>query len=199
MPRVSIQGDTESDESHLVKVDPGGMFEQFLEQAESRLGFRPAGVYLKGTRVMAVEDLEEDDKLTCCRVPRGAATPSPAAAPAAVPAAAPAASSAAAAAPAPELAGVLNVKVSSQDDDINLRLKLSTRLVKLYKAVADSKGLPGPKFDGRSNESLSFRLMFDGQRLNMTLTPGDYDMEDNDVIDYFVEATDGGKLWRGHA
>ena len=41
--------------------------------------------------------------------------------------------------------------------------------------------------------------MFDGQRLNMTLTPGDYDMEDNDVIDYFVEATDGGKLWRGHA
>ena len=68
MPRVSIQGDTESDESHLVKVDPGGMFEQFLEQAESRLGFRPAGVYLKGTRVMAVEDLEEDDKLTCCRV-----------------------------------------------------------------------------------------------------------------------------------
>ena len=198
MPRVSIQGDTESDESHLVKVDPGGMFEQFLEQAESRLGFRPAGVYLKDTRVLTVEDLEEDDKLTCCRVPRGAAaTP----APAAPPAAATAASSAAApsAAPAPELAGVLNVKVSSQDDDINLRLKLSTRLVKLYKAVADNKGLPGPKFDGRSNESLSFRLMFDGQRLNMTLTPADYDMEDNDVIDYFVEATGGGKLRRGHA
>jgi hypothetical protein len=113
----------ESDESHLVKVDPGGTFEQFLEQAEGRLGFRPAGVYLKGTRVLAVEDLEEDDQLTCCRVPRGAATPGPAAAPAAAAAASPAA------APAP-VPGVLNVKVSSQDDDINLRLKLSTRLVK---------------------------------------------------------------------
>jgi|TARA_B110001469_G_C9489878_1_gene245171 hypothetical protein len=192
MPRVSIQGEMESDESHLVKVDPGGTFEQFLEQAEGRLGFRPAGVYLKGTRVLAVEDLEEDDQLTCCRVPRGAATPGPAAAPAAAAAASPAA------APAP-VPGVLNVKVSSQDDDINLRLKLSTRLVKLYKAVADSKGLPGPKLDGASNESLSFRLMFDGQRLNMTLTPADYEMEDNDVIDYFVEATGGaGKLQRGH-
>jgi hypothetical protein len=59
--------------------------------------------------------------------------------------------------------------------------------------------LPGPKLDGASNESLSFRLVFDGQRLNMTLTPADYEMEDNDVIDYFVEATGGaGKLQRGH-
>ena len=32
------------------------------------------------------------------------------------------------------------------------------------------------------------------QRLNMTLTPADYDMEDNDVIDYFVEATGGGHV-----
>ena len=56
MPRVAVQGENESDESHLVKVDPGGTFEQFIEQAESRLGFRPAAVYLNGTRVMSVED-----------------------------------------------------------------------------------------------------------------------------------------------
>jgi hypothetical protein len=183
MPRVSIQGEMDSAESHLVKVDPGGTFEQFIEQAESRLGFRPAAVYLNGTRVMSVEDLEEGDKLTCCRVARGAA------APAAVPAASSATAPAAAPAPAD---GVLNVKVVSQDDEISLRLKLTTKLVKVYKAVADNKGLPGPKFAGGSNESLSFRLMFDGQRLNMTLTPADYEMEDNDVIDYFVEATGGG-------
>ena len=89
-----------------------------------------------------------------------------------------------AAAPAPA-DGVLNLKVSSQDDDIHLRLKLTTKLVKVYKAVADRKGLPGPKYDGRVNESLSFRLMFDGRRLNTTLTPADYEMEDNDVIDFY--------------
>ena len=61
MPRVAIQGEMDSDESHLVKVDPGGTFEQFIEQAESRLGFRPAAVYLNGTRVMSVEDLEENE------------------------------------------------------------------------------------------------------------------------------------------
>ena len=184
MPRVAVQGENESDESHLVKVDPGGTFEQFIEQAESRLGFRPAAVYLNGTRVMSVEDLEENDKLTCCRVARGAAAP----------AAAPAASATApAAAPAPA-DGVLNLKVSSQDDDIHLRLKLTTKLVKVYKAVADRKGLEGPKLDGTMNESLSFRLMFDGGRLNMMLTPADYDMEDNDVIDFFVQAEGGGHV-----
>ena len=40
MPRVSIH-EEDSAEAHLVKVDPGGTFERFLEQAESRLGFRP--------------------------------------------------------------------------------------------------------------------------------------------------------------
>ena len=100
---------------------------------------------------------------------------------------------AAAAAPAPA-DGVLNVKVVSQDDEIHLRLKLTTKLVRVYKAVADKKGLPGPQLDGRSNESLSFRLLFDGERLNMTLTPADYEMEDGDRIDYFVEATGGGHL-----
>ena len=185
MPRVAIQGEMDSDESHLVKVDPGGTFEQFIEQAESRLGFRPAAVYLNGTRVMSVEDLEESDKLTCCRVARGAGAP----------AGAPAASATApAAAPAPA-DGVLNLKVSSPDnDDIYFKLKLTTKLVKVYKAVADRKGLEGPKFDGSMNESLSFRLMFDGGRLNMMLTPADYDMEDNDVIDFFVQAEGGGHV-----
>ena len=186
MPRVAVQGENESDESHLVKVDPGGTFEQFIEQAESRLGFRPAAVYLNGTRVMSVEDLEENDKLTCCRVARGVAAP----------AAAPAASATApAAAPAPA-DGVLNLKVEGPppEDDIHLRLKPTTKLVKVYKAVADRKGLEGPKLDGTMNESLSFRLMFDGGRLNMMLTPADYDMEDNDVIDFFVQAEGGGHV-----
>ena len=99
-----------------------------------------------------------------------------------------------AAAPAPA-DGVLNLKVSSPDnDDIYFKLKLTTKLVKVYAAVADKKGLPGPMLDGRSNESLSFRLLFDGQRLNMTLTPADYEMEDHDVINYFVEATGGGHV-----
>ena len=96
-----------------------------------------------------------------------------------------------AAAPAPA-DGVLNLKVSSPDnDDIYFKLKLTTKLVKVYKAVADRKGLEGPKFDGSMNESLSFRLMFDGGRLNMMLTPADYDMEDNDVVDFFVQAEGG--------
>ena len=100
----------------------------------------------------------------------------------------------AAAAPAPA-DGVLNLKVSSPDnDDIYFKLKLTTKLVKVYAAVADKKGLPGPKFDGRSEESLSFRLLFDGKRLNPALTPTDYEMEDNDEIDYFVEATGGGHV-----
>ena len=99
-----------------------------------------------------------------------------------------------AAAPAPA-DGVLNLKVSSPDnDDIYFKLKLTTKLVKVYAAVADKKGLPGPMLDGRSNESLSFRLLFDGQRLNTTLTPADYEMEDHDVINYFVEATGGGHV-----
>ena len=99
-----------------------------------------------------------------------------------------------AAAPAPA-DGVLNLKVTSPaNDDIYFKLKLTTKLVKVYAAVADKKGLPGPQLDGRSNESLSFRLLFDGVRLNMTLTPADYEMEDNDVIDYFVEATGGGHV-----
>ena len=99
-----------------------------------------------------------------------------------------------AAAPAPA-DGVLNLKVTSPaNDDIYFKLKLTTKLVKVYKAVADRKGLEGPKFDGSMNESLSFRLMFDGGRLNMMLTPADYDMEDNDVIDFFVQAEGGGHV-----
>ena len=101
---------------------------------------------------------------------------------------------AAAAAPAPA-DGVLNLKVTSPaNDDIYFKLKLTTKLVRVYKAVADKKGLPGPQLDGRSNESLSFSLLFDGERLNMTLTPADYEMEDGDRIDYFVEATGGGHV-----
>ena len=100
-----------------------------------------------------------------------------------------------AAAPAPA-DGVLNLKVEGPppEDDIHLRLKPTTKLVKVYKAVADRKGLPGPHLDGTQDESLSFRLLFDGGRLNCTMTPADYEMEDHDVINYFVEATGGGHV-----
>jgi small ubiquitin-related modifier len=181
MPRVSIH-EEDSAEAHLVKVDPGGTFERFLEQAESRLGFRPTAVYLKGTRVQSVEDLEEDDKLSCCKTLHGKENAAPSSA----------------SAPAPTGASadpnILNLKVVSPGDEMHLRVKQTTKLIKIYKAVADRKGMPGPTGDGTANESLAFRLLFDGERLNPSLTPADYNMEEGDTIDYFVQAEGGGGL-----
>ena len=57
--------------------------------------------------------------------------------------------------------------------------------------VVDRKGMQPPQHDGNQNESLQFRLLFDGQRLNLTLTPADYEMEDGDSIDYHVQAEGG--------
>ena len=183
MPRVSIRGDG-SDESHVVKVDPDGPWESFMDLAEARLGFRPAAVYLdSGDRVQDVGDLEQDDKLCCCRVLRGAPVPAPTQAQAPASASTPAGSAGSAAVPTES--NVINIKVVSQQDEIHLKVKKTTKLSKIYAAVATRKGL----------QPADFRLLFDGERIapDSEKTPGEYEMEEGDVIDFFIQQEGGSK------
>ena len=64
---------------------------------------------------------------------------------------------------------------------MDAQVKPTTKFAKIYSAVSEKKGMP-PN---------SFRLLYDGDRLNEDKTIAEYEMEDGDVIDLFVEAVGG--------
>ncbi|KAI9605249.1 hypothetical protein H4Q26_003227 [Puccinia striiformis f. sp. tritici PST-130] len=72
--------------------------------------------------------------------------------------------------------------VSNGDEPLMLRVKTTTTFAKIYNAVAKQKNVA----------ITSFRLQCDDQRLipNET-TPADLNLDDEEVLDYFVEQLGG--------
>jgi len=60
-------------------------------------------------------------------------------------------------------------------------VKKTTKLSKIFKAYAERKGV--------AIDSLSF--IFDGKRLNPEMSPKQYEMEDDDVINAMVQQQGG--------
>ncbi|XP_061064774.1 small ubiquitin-related modifier 2-like [Eubalaena glacialis] len=76
----------------------------------------------------------------------------------------------------------INLKVAGQDGSVvQFKIKRHTPLGKLMKAYCERQGL--------SMRQIKFR--FDGQPINVTDTPAQLEMEDEDTIDVFQQQTGG--------
>lgn len=81
----------------------------------------------------------------------------------------------------------INIKVRGQGgDEIQFKLKKTTPLKKLMTAYCERQG-KAPN---------SVRFLYDGQRIDGELTPQDFNMEDDDIIDAELEQIGGSKLIR---
>mmetsp|Transcript_9556 Transcript_9556/g.12983 ORF Transcript_9556/g.12983 Transcript_9556/m.12983 type:complete len:104 (+) Transcript_9556:149-460(+) len=77
----------------------------------------------------------------------------------------------------------INLKVKDQDGhEVQFKVKPSTKFEKIFSAFCERRSIAK---DG-------IRFLFDGVRLNGTQTPGEMNMEDNDIIDALVTQLGGG-------
>jgi len=65
--------------------------------------------------------------------------------------------------------------------EVHFRVKMSTKMGKLKNNFCDRQGL----------SLASVRFMFEGQRIEDDMTPGDLDLQDDDLIEVFSEQTGG--------
>lgn len=76
----------------------------------------------------------------------------------------------------------IQLKVRGQDgSDTTFKVKKETRFEKIIAAYANQKGIAAN----------SFRLMFDGKRINANDTPKMLELEDDDVVDCIMEQIGG--------
>jgi small ubiquitin-related modifier len=77
----------------------------------------------------------------------------------------------------------MSIKIKDQNGtEVFFKVRASTKFMKIFNAYA--KRLGGPMED--------YRFLFDGQRVNQEQCPFDLQMEDEDVVDCFVQQTGGG-------
>ena len=147
-------------EAELLKVEPNADTDTLLGQIEERLGFRPAAMFLNGTRVTNASDLEEGDKVRCDRELPASSTKRPREESAATGDS----SANAAAGSAAAGGGTLQLTIKEQSGDTTtFRLKPTTKLSKMMEAFASKKGW--------SLQSIRFLLGPD--RLGPDKTPAD--------------------------
>lgn len=66
-------------------------------------------------------------------------------------------------------------------DDTQFKLKKDTKFEKVYASYASQRGI----------DPASFRLMFDGNRIQKDSTPKMLELEDGDIIDSIIEQLGG--------
>ncbi|GAA5940873.1 hypothetical protein JCM10213_007991 [Rhodosporidiobolus nylandii] len=76
----------------------------------------------------------------------------------------------------------ITIKISANEDDIQLKAKGSTKFSKIYEAVANNRGI----------EPNSFTLTHDGRRIQPSDTPESLEFEEEEQIDFHIQQTGGG-------
>jgi len=82
-------------------------------------------------------------------------------------------------------AEAITVKVKDQQgEETHFKIKSTTKFSKVFNAYAQRKGV----------DPNSLRFMFDGSHIQAEQTPGELDMEDEDVIDCMLQQVGGRRL-----
>ncbi|KAK2078376.1 hypothetical protein QBZ16_003216 [Prototheca wickerhamii] len=77
---------------------------------------------------------------------------------------------------------VLSIKVKDQlGGEVVFKVKKTTKFEKILNAFCQKKAV----------DISQVRFVFDGTRINPSMTPEDMDMEDGDTVDAFLEQTGG--------
>ncbi|GAA5866653.1 hypothetical protein JCM3774_001948 [Rhodotorula dairenensis] len=76
----------------------------------------------------------------------------------------------------------LTIRLGSDQDELTIKVKGTTKFAKIYHAVAQQTG----------KEKGTFILTRDGQRVNEVETPADLDFEEEELLDLHLAQVGGG-------